>query len=154
MLTWHEEQVIPVHIDHVWTLFQPDQLHRIMPNVVKHELVEGNHGEPGAKYEQSYQQGKRVETYIVETLEHDDQPNEKHWKMKFAIGRAFQIETEYTLKKQNDSETLFIYKGKNEGTNWFGKLMMKMMSRKSNDKVLTKFMNRVEAEAKKEVEQA
>ncbi|WP_411954881.1 SRPBCC family protein [Alkalibacillus sp. S2W] len=154
MLQWQEERVIPVHIDYVWALFQPDQLQRIMPNVVKHELIEGEPGEVGAKYEQSYQEGKRIETYIVETIKHSDQPDDKNWRIQFSIGKAFKIETEYTLKKQSESETLFIYEGQNEGTNWFGKLMMKLMSRKSNDQVLTTFMERVEEEAKKEAGEA
>ncbi|TFB14228.1 SRPBCC family protein [Filobacillus milosensis] len=149
-MEWKEEQVINANIETVWSLFQPDQMQRIMPKVVKHELVEHVEGEVGTKYEQSYQEGKRVETYIVETLGHTNEPEYKYLKVGFVLGKAFEIETAYTFKKIDERETLFIYEGSNKGVNFVGRAMLKLAGKKASTKVVDEFMERVKEEAEQE----
>ncbi|WP_188207250.1 SRPBCC family protein [Alkalibacillus aidingensis] len=150
MIQWKEKRKIPANIEQIWSLFQPDQLQRIMPKVVKHELIDHVEGEIGTTYEQSYQEGKRVVTYIVETLDYSNQEDYKHLKVGFNIGKAFRVETAYTIEKKDDNHSVLTYEGVNQGTNWFGKLMLKMARSKGNDKVINGFLDRVKEEATKE----
>ncbi|WP_017185131.1 SRPBCC family protein [Alkalibacillus haloalkaliphilus] len=150
MLTWKEKRRVPTNIETVWKLFQPDQLHRIMPKVVGHELIEGDAGEVGSKYRQSYQEGKRVETYVVETIAHEDEEDYKYLKVTFNIGKAFNIETSYTVITKGSTESLLTYEGVNRGINWFGKLFIKLAPTSKNDQVVQEFLDRVVEEAKKE----
>ncbi|MDQ0351943.1 hypothetical protein J2R98_001775 [Alkalibacillus filiformis] len=150
MITWKEKRRIPTNIENVWKLFQPDQLQRIMPKVVEHELIKGNVGEVGSKYRQSYQEGKRVETYIVETLAYEDEEDYKHLSVTFNIGKAFNVETTYTIISKGSNESLLTYEGANRGTNWFGKLFMKLAPTSKNDQVVQEFLDRVVEEAEKE----
>ena len=72
MIEWKQERVIAVHIEKVWTLFQHENIQRIMPNVVEMKVIERKPGVVGSKYEQKYKEGKRVETYIVEDLAYEN----------------------------------------------------------------------------------
>ncbi|GEN46868.1 SRPBCC family protein [Alkalibacillus haloalkaliphilus] len=150
MLTWKEKRRIPTNIETVWALFQPDQLQRIMPKVVEHELIEGEQGQVGSKHKQSYQEGERVETYIVETLAYEDKEDYKHLTMTFNIGKAFKIERSYTIITKGSQESLLTYEGANRGTNWFGKLFLKLAPSSKNDQVVQEFLDRVVEEAEKE----
>lgn len=57
---------------------------------------------------------------------------------------------EFQLKKITDTETLFIYRGKNEGVNFLGKTMLKIGSQKKNDEVVENFVQLVKKEAEKD----
>ena len=48
-----------------------------MPKVEEHTLIEKTEGEVGAKHQQKYREGKRVETYIVETTQYENTNNKK-----------------------------------------------------------------------------
>ena len=157
MIEWKQERIIKASIENVWSLFQADQLQRIMPKVTKHELVEHVEGEVGTKYEQSYKEGKRQETYIVETLAYEDKPDYKHQHVFFVLGKAFEIHTDYQLEKVDEHQTRFIYKGQNKGSNFVGRAMLKLAGRKGQKgqaQVVTDFMDRVEEEAVKNEEEA
>lgn len=149
MIEWEEERVIQQNIDKVWTLFADDNIKKIMPQVGKHELIEKTEQEAGAKHMQSYKEGKRTETYIVETLAFEDKTDKKHKQIFFVLGKAFEVDLCFTLLKIDDSQTKFIYSGCNQGRKFIGKAMMKMVSNKSNMKTVEEFMDRVEKEAMK-----
>lgn len=150
MISWHEERVLPVNIEVIWHLFEIDNLGRIMPNVIETKILDKKDGVVGTTYQQKYKEGKRVETYIVEDLEYENTPDKKHNKIGFTLAKAFEIEASFTLLKMSENETRFVYQGQNRGLNFLGKTLLKLGGKKNNQKVVTDFMDRVEAEAIKE----
>jgi hypothetical protein len=68
----------------------------------------------------------------------------------FTLGKAFEIETAFTLIKLDESSTRFVYKGHNKGINFLGKVMLKIAGDKNNNKVVQDFMDKVEEEAMKD----
>lgn len=149
MIKWREELEISTNIEKVWSLFRDKNIRKIMDKVEDHVLIEKQENEVGAKHRQSYREGKRVETYIVETLAYEDQPEKKHKQISFVLGKAFEITFCFTLHKIDENHTAFIYEGQNKGVNFVGRAMMKLGSEKSNDKVVHDFMARVKQEALK-----
>ena len=118
-----------------------------MPKVEEHTIIEKTEVEVGAKHHQKYREGKRVETYIVETLAFEDHPDKKHKQISFILGKAFKVSLAFTLLKIDDNQTKYIYEGKNEGVNFVGRAMLKLGSEKSNNLVVKEFMEKVEQEA-------
>ena len=149
MIKWKEELDISANLEKVWSLFMDKNIHKIMNKVEDHVLIEKQENEVGAKHRQSYREGKRVETYIVETLAYEDRPDKKHKKISFVLGKAFEITFSFTLFKIDDNHTKFIYEGQNKGVNFVGRAMMKLGSEKSNNKVVKEFMEKVKQEALK-----
>jgi hypothetical protein len=149
MIQWKEETVIEVNIEKVWSLFFDENIKKIMPKVEEHTIIEKTEVEVGAKHQQKYREGKRVETYIVETLAFEDSPERKHKQISFVLGKAFKISLGFTLVKVDEQHTKFIYEGRNEGVNFVGRAMLKLGSEKSNNMVVKEFMERVEQEALK-----
>ncbi|MGW6167555.1 hypothetical protein ACWFNQ_18740 [Bacillus altitudinis] len=62
----------------------------------------------GAKHRQSYREGKRLETFIVETLKYEDLEDKKQKQISFVLGKAFEITLTFTLLKIDDTHTKFI----------------------------------------------
>lgn len=149
-MTWNEEMVIEANIEVIWNLFQLENIQRIMPQIIENEVIEMKEGIVGSRYRQKYQEGKRVETYIVEDLAHEATLERKHNTSGFVLAKAFKIETSFTLEKIDEKSTRFIYSGTNQGINFLGKILMKLSSSKNNDKVVADFMKRVETEALKD----
>lgn len=112
-------------------------------------LIEKKEEEVGAKHRQSYREGKRLETYIVETLKYEDLEDKKQKQISFVLGKAFEITLTFTLLKIDDTHMKFIYEGQNKGVNFVGRAMLKLGSEKSNNKVVQEFMQKVEQEALK-----
>lgn len=151
MITWYEERVISVNIEKIWRLFDLENIQRIMPNVIEHKVLEKKEGVVGSTYQQKYKEGKRVETYIVEDVEYENTDHKKHNKSKFTLAKMFDVEVSFTLIKIDENQTRFIYQGQNKGANFFGKILLKLASLKSNDKVVKEFMDLVEAESLKKI---
>jgi hypothetical protein len=149
LIQWKEETIIEVNIEKVWSLFFDKNIKKIMPKVEEHIIIEKTEVEAGAKHQQKYREGKRVETYIVETLAFEDFPDKKHKQISFVLGKAFKISLGFTLLKIDEQQTKFIYEGKNEGVNFVGRAMLKLGSEKSNQIVVKEFMDKVEQEALK-----
>lgn len=149
MIQWKEETIIEANIEKVWSLFFDENIKKIMPKVEEHTIIEKTEVEVGAKHQQKYREGKRVETYIVETLAFEDRPAKKHKQISFVLGKAFKVSLSFTLLKIDDKHTKFIYEGQNEGVNFVGRAMLKLGSEKSNNIVVKEFMEKVEQEALK-----
>ncbi len=147
MIHWKEEITIETNIEKVWELFSDKNIKRIMPKVEEHTLIERKEGEVGAKHQQTFREGKRVETYIVETLEYQDYESKKLKKISFVLGKAFEIILTFMLVKIDDMHTQFIYEGQNKGVNFVGRAMLKLSSQKSNNKVVQEFMQKIKQEA-------
>lgn len=149
MIQWKEETIIAADIEKVWSMFSDENIKRIMPKVEEHTLIEKKEDEVGAKHRQTYREGKRLETYIVETVAYEDLAEKKHKKISFVLGKAFEITLNFTLLKIDNTQTKFIYEGQNKGVNFVGRSMLKLGSDKSNNKVVIEFMGKVKEEALK-----
>ncbi|MGN7300025.1 SRPBCC family protein [Ferdinandcohnia sp. SAFN-114] len=149
MIEWKEETIIEANIEKVWMLFSDEHIKKIMPKVEEHTLIEKTEEEVGAKHQQKYREGKRVETYIVETTQYDNTENKKLKQTSFVLGKAFEITTTFTLLKIDESHTKFIYEGQNIGVNFVGRAMLKLSSKNANNDVVREFMERVGNEALK-----
>ncbi len=149
MIQWKEEKVIPANIETVWSLFSDKNIKRIMPKVEEHILIEKSETEAGAKHRQTYREGKRLETYIVDTLIYEDREEEKKKQIQFVLGKAFEVILTFTLIKVDESHTRLLYEGENKGVNFVGRAMLKLAGKKSNLDVVMEFLERVQAEAMK-----
>jgi hypothetical protein len=149
MIQWKEEMIIPANIDKVWTLFSEENMPRIMPKVIENKPVHLTEEVTGSKYQQKYQEGKRVETYIVETLGYENTESRKFKQIGFVIAKAFEVNLSFTLEKLDESQTKFIYEGFNKGRNFVGRAMLKLGGEKNNNKVVEDFMELVKEEAMK-----
>ncbi|MGS2777586.1 SRPBCC family protein [Robertmurraya sp. GLU-23] len=149
MIQWKEEKVIPTNIEKVWNLFSDKNIKRIMPKVEEHILIEKSETEAGAKHRQTYREGKRLETYIVDTLIYENREEEKKKQIQFVLGKAFEVTLTFTLIKVDDSHTRLIYEGENKGVNFVGRAMLKLAGKKSNHDVVIEFLERVQTEAMK-----
>nr|WP_285852257.1 SRPBCC family protein [Robertmurraya korlensis] len=120
-----------------------------MPKVEEHILIEKCETEAGAKHRQTYREGKRLETYIVETLIYQDKEAQKKKQIRFVLGKAFEVTLSFTLIKIDESQTRLIYEGENRGVNFVGRAMLKLAGKKSNHDVVMEFLDRVQVEAMK-----
>jgi hypothetical protein len=146
-MNWKEERLINAPIDVIWALFEEEQATRIMPKVVENRWIDKKPGMGGSTYKQTYQEGKRKETYVVEIKEFEDTENRKHKRIQFQLARAFEMNLAFTLEKISEQQTNFIYSGTNRGINFVGRAMLKLGSGKNGDQVIHEFMDRVEREA-------
>ncbi len=150
MIQWKEEIIINKNIEHVWSLFLDKNIKRIMPKVEEHIVIEKKENEVGTKHQQTYREGKRVETYIVETLAYENTEDKKKKQIRFVLGKAFEVSLTFILLKIDDETTNFRYEGYNKGVNFVGRAMMKLSSQKSNQDVVKEFLQRVLEEAMKD----
>lgn len=150
MLTWHKEIQIAAPIETVWNLFELDQIQRIMPNVVEHIPLEIKKGVVGSTYQQTYKEGKRTETYVVTDIEYENTEQRKHKKIEFSLAKTLKIQAAFTLIKEDNQTTKFIYTGQNEGINLIGRILTKMTTKKQNDKVINNFVELVRTESIKD----
>ncbi|KZZ85350.1 SRPBCC family protein [Bacillus sp. SJS] len=147
MIQWKTEREISANIETVWKLLREENMYKIMPNVVENRLVHKELGEIGSKHEQKYKEGKRIETYIVETLGYEDLEERKYKRIGFVLAKAFEIKLSFTLEKVDENKTRFIYEGENKGINFVGRAMLKLGGEKNNRKVVEDFLDLVEKES-------
>ncbi|WP_114572264.1 SRPBCC family protein [Exiguobacterium flavidum] len=147
MISWHAERELPVPIETAWHVFDFDNLPRVIPNVVKNEMVDRKPGVVGSTYRQTYRDGNRTETYIVTELAYVDRPDYKHDEIGFTIAGMFDIRASFTLRKLDEDRCVFIYSGTNRGTNLVAKGLLKLGGEERNDKIVREFLDRVEQEA-------
>lgn len=150
MVKWKEEMLIEAPIEQVWSLFQDEQIQRIMPKIESHELLEGKNDATGAKHAQVYTEGKQQQRYIVETLSYVDEPGRKYRETAFVMGQMFKVRYAFTLEKETAQRTRFVYEGQNKGMNVTGKMMLLAGSKKAARNTVLNFMNRVKDQAERE----
>ncbi|MGX7595804.1 SRPBCC family protein [Planococcus plakortidis] len=150
MVKWKEEMLIEAPIEQVWSLFQDEQIQRIMPKIESHELLEGKNDATGAKHAQVYTEGKQQQRYIVETLSYVDEPGRKYRETAFVMGQMFKVRYAFTLEKKSVQRTRFVYEGQNKGMNVTGKMMLLAGSKKAARNTVLNFMNRVKDQAERE----
>ena len=150
-MIWKEERQINAPIDVIWALFEEEQATRIMPKVVENRWINKKSEMTGSTYNQTYQEGKRKETYVVEIMEFEDTVNRKHKQIQFQLARAFEMTLTFTLEKVSEQQTKFIYSGSNRGINFVGRAMLKLGSGKNGDQVIHDFMERVNLQAMQDI---
>ena len=150
-MIWKEERLIDAPIDVIWALFEEEQATRIMPKVVENHWIDKKSEMIGSTYNQTYQEGKRKETYVVEITEFEDTVNRKHKRIHFQLARAFEMNLTFTLEKVSEQQTNFIYSGSNRGINFVGRAMLKLGSGKNGDQVIHDFMDRVNLQAMQDI---
>ncbi|UKJ47327.1 SRPBCC family protein [Lysinibacillus sp. 1 U-2021] len=145
MKTWTKTININAPIENVWTLLDGSlaDMQKIMPQVIENKPVKVTEEGVGSIYRQKYKEGKRIETYDVETLEYSNTPDKKILKVGFVLANLFEITAYYELNKINETETSFTYSVTNNALKWFVKLFLLFAS----DKVVVQFLERVKTVA-------
>ncbi|MGR7909846.1 SRPBCC family protein [Lysinibacillus capsici] len=145
MKTWTKTININAPIENVWKLLDGSlaDMQKIMPQVIENKPVKVTEGGVGSIYRQKYKEGKRIETYDVETLEYSNTPDKKILKVGFVLANLFEITAYYELNKINETETSFTYSVTNNALKWFVKLFLLFAS----DKVVVQFLERVKTVA-------
>lgn len=146
-MKWEKERLINVPIDVVWSLFEEENAQRIMPKVVENNWIERKPGVVGSTYEQTYSEGKRKETYVVEIQGFEDTQTYKFKHIQFQLARAFEMNLVFKLEKTSEQQTKFTYAGSNKGINFVGRAMLKLGNSKNGEQVIDDFLDRVESEA-------
>lgn len=147
MVDWNEQRVIHAPIDQVWALFSDDRLQTIMPQLKKHQLIEGPPNQVGSKYAQQNQMGNRLVSYVMEITAYEDLPNDKRKDLSFVAGGLFRISMSFTLTRISDEQTLFIYSGSNTGINLAGRALLKLDPNDSSREQAKELVERVCAKA-------
>ena len=145
MKTWTKTININAPIENVWKLLDGSlaDMQKIMPQVIENKPVKVTEEGVGSIYRQKYKEGKRIETYDVETLEYSNTPDKKIMKVGFVLANLFEITAYYELNKINETETSFTYSVTNNALKWFVKLFLLFAS----DKVVVQFLDRVKTVA-------
>jgi len=145
MKTWTKTININAPIENVWKLLDGSlaDMQKIMPQVIENKPVKVTEEGVGSIYRQKYKEGKRIETYDVETLEYSNTPDKKIMKVGFVLANLFEITAYYELNKINETETSFTYSVTNNALKWFVKLFLLFAS----DKVVVQFLERVKTVA-------
>ena len=145
MKTWTKTININAPIENVWKLLDGSlaDMQKIMPQVIENKPVKVTEEVVGSIYRQKYKEGKRIETYDVETLEYSNTPDKKILKVGFVLANLFAITAYYELNKINETETSFTYSVTNNALKWFVKLFLLFAS----DKVVVQFLERVKTVA-------
>ncbi|ANU28513.1 SRPBCC family protein [Planococcus versutus] len=149
MIKWKEEMTIEANIEQVWSLFKDEQIKKLMPKIEEHILLENKNDSVGAKHAQSYHEGNQLQTYIVETVGYEDSPTKKRKQTQFEMGQSFDVFYSFTLLKEEEYRTKFIYEGSNKGKGLMGKAMLLSGSKKTRHQTIITFMERVKDEALK-----
>lgn len=147
MVHWNEQRVIHAPIDKVWALFSDDRLQTIMPQLKKHQLIEGPPNQVGSKYAQQNQMGNRLVSYVMEITAYEDLPSGKRKDLSFVAGGLFKISLSFNLSKISDEETLFVYSGSNTGANLAGRALLKLDPNDSSREQAKELVERVRTKA-------
>ncbi|MDQ0427314.1 hypothetical protein QOZ98_000139 [Planomicrobium stackebrandtii] len=143
MVQWSEQRIIDAPIDKVWDLFSDEQLQLIMPQLEKHQLVEGPPNQVGSKYAQQNRMGQRVVSYVMEITAYEDSPQQKRKDIGFVAAGLFQISLSFALSRIDEEKTLFVYSGSNTGANLVGRTLLKLDKQNSSQQEVEELMVRV-----------
>lgn len=143
MIQWNEQRVINAPIDKVWSLFSDERLQTIMPQLEKHQLLEGPPNQAGSKYAQQNRMGNRLVSYVMEITDYEDLPDHKRKDLRFVAAGLFRISLSFVLTRLDDEQTLFVYSGSNTGVNLLGRTLLKLDPQNSSRQQVEELMERV-----------
>lgn len=152
MKRWTHETEIEAPIDQVWKLLNGplEDIKKIMPNLIKIKTVKETDEVVGSIHRETYEDGKKIQEYDVETLIYQDDPEQKELKVGFTVSTMFEITTHYELEKLDSGKTSFKYTTTNKPLKWFLRLLMGLGS----NKVVVQFVDRVKNVAENEVKKS
>ncbi|WP_394119972.1 SRPBCC family protein [Planococcus donghaensis] len=143
MIQWNEQRVINAPIEKVWSLFSDEQLQTIMPQLEKHQLLEGPPNQVGSKYAQQNRMGNRLVSYVMEITAYEDLPAYKRKEISFVAAGLFRISLCFSLTQKSSEQTLFVYSGSNAGVNLAGRTLLKLDPSNSSRQEVEELMARV-----------
>ncbi|ALS78707.1 MULTISPECIES: SRPBCC family protein [Planococcus] len=143
MIQWNEQRIIAAPIDQVWALFSDEQLQRIMPQLEKHQLIEGSPNRVGSKYAQQNRIAGRLVSYVMEITAYTDLPEQKRKDIHFVAAGLFEITLSFALSRLDAERTLFVYSGSNKGANVIGKTLLKIDPHDSSKQQVDELLARV-----------
>lgn len=143
MIQWNEQRLINAPIEKVWSLFSDEQLQTIMPQLEKHQLLEGPPNQVGSKYAQQNRLGNRLVSYVMEITAYEDLPEYKRKDIRFVAAGLFRISLSFSLSRKNDRQTLFVYSGSNTGVNLAGRTLLKLDPSNRSQQEVQELMERV-----------
>lgn len=149
MLSWDQSIEIQASIEKIWSLLQSEDRQTIMPGVVNTKLIQADETANIYLYEQTYQEGKRQETYELTEQILLDTPQQKRKTFAFTIGGMIHTEAVFDLMKLTNERTVFHYSGTNTGESFLGRMMLKMASNAKNDQTVEKFLHLMKQESEK-----
>lgn len=149
MISWDQSIEINASIENIWALLQSEEKQRIMPQVVHTKLLEADEVNNVFTYEQTYQEGKRQESYLLTEQILINTDNKKTKNFEFTISDVIHTNATFSLTKLSNNKTVFHYKGTNTGKSFLGKMMLKMASNTRNDKTVQDFLLLVKSESEK-----
>lgn len=133
------------NIDTIWNLLNDDQLIKeIDPKVILNEPIELKEGKIGSTYRQQYQEGKKIQEYIVEVSKFEDTKSLKSFGFTFDLAKACHIEAEYTLKAITHTRTQFTYEVKQVPLSFGMKIMFKLMPKSVINKQTMAHIEKIE----------
>lgn len=147
MVEWKEQQIINASIEQVWALFSDDRLQTIMPQLEKHQLIEGHPNQVGSKYAQQNRIKGRVVSYVMEVTAYENSPDYKQKDLYFVPAGLFHITLSFVLRKLSSDQTLFVYSGTNRGANMIGRTLLKLDAQNSSKQEVEELMERVKEAA-------
>lgn len=145
-MAWNKTITLNASLEDVWTLFNEDNYQRIMPQVISHKLVSENKETNTKVYEEVYREGNREEKYLLTEIIEEDNDRIKHKTFSFTIANMIYSEGIFYLEAIDDQTTQFTYSGDNQGKNFFMKIMLKLASKKNDEKVVLEFLDRLKVE--------
>lgn len=143
MIQWNEQRLINAPIEKVWSLFSDEQLQTIMPQLEKHQLLEGPPNQVGSKYAQQNRLGNRLVSYVMTITAYEDLPEHKRKDIRFVAAGLFRISLSFSLSRKNDRQTLFVYSGSNTGVNLAGRTLLKLDPSNRSQQEVQELMERV-----------
>ncbi|ANU23269.1 SRPBCC family protein [Planococcus donghaensis] len=147
MVEWSEQQLINAPIEKVWALFSDEHLQTIMPQLEKHQLIEGQPNQVGSKYVQQNRIKGRAVSYIMEVTAYEDLPDYKRKDLYFVPAGLFHIALSFVLKRVESEQTLFVYRGSNRGANMIGRTLLKLDAQNSSKQEVDELIERVKKAA-------
>lgn len=133
------------NIDEIWDLLNNDQLIKeIDPKVILNEPIELKEGKVGSTYRQQYQEGKKIQEYIVEVSKFEDTKGLKRFGFTFDLAKVCHIEAEYTLKAITHTRTQFTYEVEQQPLSFGMKIMFKLMPKSIVNKQTMAHIEKIE----------
>lgn len=142
MKVWQADTVITAPIEAVWDVIDgsEDHLKALDPHIVSHIIINETPERIGSKYQQTYREGTKDMTYIVEVIDYDESPTKKRFTIGFNLGGMFDITAGYQLIALDPNTTHLTYRTTNQPLKFFAKIMMKLMK---NDSVVKQHLQRI-----------
>lgn len=143
-MEWKDTIVIKANINRVWLILNDETyLKEIKPQIVQSILIPEKSQGNVKVYQETYQEGKRQETYELTLITNEDSEDLKKQSFNFIVANTIECTGNFSLKKVDEITTMFCYSDLNKGINLIGKTMLKISSKSSVENIIADFLNKV-----------